>query len=96
MNLKDLKEWIKTLPEEFDEFDLVFRKVDTIEPEEDAPVVNSEILDDEELDDEGYYYFLDNPIIAANVDEDNKELCFFNKESADKLEEIEKGIEEDE
>lgn len=64
MQLKHLKEFLSTLPEEFDEYDLSngeYGKLDT------------------ESEDDRFMYRVDKPIITLYVDEDNKEILFLHQ-----------------
>jgi len=61
MQLKDLKEWVDNLPEEFGEYNLV----------------NAEKSSEEQ--DGEFQYRLDKPIITIAVDEETKEILFFNE-----------------
>lgn len=61
MKLTHLKSWVNSLPEEFDDFDMVFREL--------------KILDVE------YIAKVDTPIVATTVDNETKEICFYDRES---------------
>jgi hypothetical protein len=61
MQLKDLKEWVDNLPEEFGEYNLV----------------NAEKSSEEQ--DGEFQYRLDKPIITIAVDDETKEILFFNE-----------------
>lgn len=70
MKLKELKEFIKKLPSEMDEFNIVNGEVGYLD------------IDNEELDDK-LVYRVDKPIIALYVDEKDKEICFFHQTQDD-------------
>lgn len=77
MQLKDLKEWIDNLPEEFGDYVLV----------------NAEKSPDDKNGD--FEYRLDKPIITASVDEETKEVLFFNEHVGTlNNEELQKAINE--
>jgi hypothetical protein len=69
MNIKDLKDFLETLPSKFDDFELV----------------NGEYgkFDEEEGDEEDIYYRVDKPINSVYVDEDSEEICFLNQTQED-------------
>lgn len=73
MNIGDLREWLTTLPEEFDDMQLVFRKLGHLTNDSDP----------NDGEDGNYHYALDAPIVAVSIDTENDECCFFDKESAD-------------
>lgn len=67
MKLKELKNWIDTLPEEFLEFSVVTA--------EEGPIAD---------DEDEYYYRLDKPIVALNVDENSEEVLIVNFKTKEK------------
>lgn len=67
MKLKDLKEFIKDLPKEFDEYDIVNGEV-------------GQLIDDAE---DNLVFRVDKPIIALYVDEKSNEICFFHQTQED-------------
>jgi hypothetical protein len=69
MKISELKEFLATLPEEFDDFTLV----------------NGEFgkMEEEEGDEESYYYRMDKPILSVYVDEETNEVCFLNQTQED-------------
>ena len=59
MKLKDIKEWVNSLPKEFLEFAVCSSE-------------EGELTEDTS-------YRLDKPVISLAVDEENKEILFFNE-----------------
>lgn len=80
MTIKDLREFLDTLPEEFDNFALVNGEFGTFEPEG-------------EEEEEEMYYRLDKPIQSVYVDEDSNEICFLHQTQGD-VDEL-MGVDED-
>jgi len=64
--LKELKDWIDSLPDEFLEYEVVSSKETVYD-------------DDYTGDGEGYTVRKDTPIIKLNVDEDTKEILLHTK-----------------
>ena len=60
MTLKELIDFIKTIPEEMNDFTVVNGEVGYLDPNDDNSMV----------------YRVDNPIITIYVDKHNKEFCF--------------------
>ena len=67
MTVKELKEFIKQIPEEFDEYEMVNGEVGYLDP----------------TDENSLSYRVDKPIIALYVDEEAKEVCFFHQTRED-------------
>lgn len=67
MTLKELKDWLNKLPEEFDGYSVVNGEVGYVTPEAKETMV----------------YRVDKPIIALTVDEDTDEVCFFHQTQED-------------
>jgi hypothetical protein len=65
LKLKELKDWIDSLPDEFLEYEMVSSK--------------ETVFDDYTGDGGGYTSRKDTPIIKLNVDEDTKEILLFTK-----------------
>ena len=63
MKLKDLREWLKIVPEEYDDCQLVFREI--MKMDVDLPDLLAG----------------DDPITAATIDVESREVCFYNSES---------------
>lgn len=72
MTVGDLKGWIKSLPDSFDDMSVVFRKYESIETEK------KEEPTEENAD---YYYALDAPVSSGFIDEESRELCFLDEKS---------------
>lgn len=68
MNIKDLREFLATLPEEFDDYEMVNGEYGAFEDDE----------DDDEM-----YYRMDKPILGVVVDEETQEICFMNQSQED-------------
>ncbi len=67
MTLGELKEFLKRLPSEMDEFFIMNGEVGYVDPNDDNSAV----------------YRLDKPIIAMYVDEKTEEICFFHQTQED-------------
>jgi hypothetical protein len=67
MTLKELKEFIASIPEHMDDFIVVNGEVGYLDPEDDTSMV----------------YRVDNPIITVYVDEHTKEVCLFHQTKED-------------
>lgn len=67
MTLGELKEFIATIPENMDGFNIMNGEVGHIDPNDDDSLV----------------YRLDKPIIALYVDEHSREVCFFHQTQED-------------
>lgn len=67
MTLKELKDFIKRIPQEMDDFTIVNGEVGYLDPEDDNSMV----------------YRVDNPIVTVYVDENNKEVCLFHQTRED-------------
>lgn len=67
MTLKELKEFLVSIPEEADSFEIVNGEVGYLDPK----------------DSESMVYRADKPIIALYVDEHTKEVCFFHQTQED-------------
>ena len=67
MTLKELKEFLASIPEEADSFE----------------IVNGEVGYLDATDSESMVYRADKPIIALYVDEHTKEVCFFHQTQED-------------
>lgn len=76
MTIGDLRGWLTSLPAEFDDMALVFRKYDTL-GNKDIPADQKEKADDES----DYYYALDAPISSGLIDVDSRECCLLDEES---------------
>ncbi len=63
MQLKDLREFMKKLPSNLDEYELVNGEVGLVDPEDTDTMV----------------YRVDKPIIALYVDDSTGEICFFHQ-----------------
>lgn len=84
MELKKLKEFINGLPEEFDEFDVVFREMSKIDiNDENGDFVSFGCA----LDDGSYYAAKDMPIYGAGTDEENKEIYVCDSNSTKLIDE---------
>lgn len=75
MKLKDLKEWVNSLPVELLEFDVVNSEEGTVDDVERMQELSG--LNEDETHD--YTYRLDRPIIAFSVDEKTKEILLLSK-----------------
>lgn len=71
MNVKELKDFLATLPPEFDSYPLV---------------ITSNI---EEIDEESFF-LKHSPIASVMVDENNKEVEFYNQDNLDALDRLTK------
>lgn len=67
MTLKQLRELIADLPEDFDAYNVVNGEVGLLDPEDETSAV----------------YRVDNPIIAMYVDKKTEEVCFFHQTQED-------------
>ena len=67
MMLIELKEFINSLPEEMNEFTVVNGEYGFIDPE----------------NEEGFIYRVDKPVIAINVDENDKEVVLLHQTRED-------------
>ena len=67
MTLKELKEFLVSIPEEADSFEIVNGEVGYLDP----------------TDSESMVYRADKPIIALYVDESTNEICFFHQTQED-------------
>lgn len=67
MILRDLKNYLATLPQDFDEFEMV----------------NGEIGNIETDDKSNFMYRVDKPILAMYADTNSKEICFLNQSDED-------------
>ena len=67
MTLKELKEFLVSIPEEADSFEIVNGEVGYIDP----------------TDPDSMVYRADKPIIALYVDESTNEICFFHQTQED-------------
>jgi hypothetical protein len=76
MKLKDLKEWVNSLPKEFLEFEVVSAEKGKIDD-----IIRMQKLADlnETKDTSDLTYRLDKPVIEFDVDENSKEILFINK-----------------
>ncbi len=74
MKLKDLKEWLDSLPNEFMEFDVVNSEEGELN---DVDRMNELAGINESKHD--FTYRLDRPIIAFSIDESTKEALLFSK-----------------
>jgi hypothetical protein len=69
MTVKNLREYLETLPLDFDGTNLVFRTI-RINPEDEEDVIFSDV-----------------PLSACGIDIESAEMCFYDDESADILDE---------
>jgi len=67
MTFKELKEFVNSIPEEFDSFEVMNGEVGYLDPEDDDSMV----------------YRVDKPIVALYVDEHTNEVCFFHQTQED-------------
>jgi len=74
MTIGDLRGWLKALPANFDDMNLVFRKYDGLETSE-------EDKEKDEKENSDYYYALDAPIVSGFIDEESRECCFLDEKS---------------
>jgi hypothetical protein len=65
--MKDLRGFLKKIPAEFDEYDIMNGEVGNFEAEDGRQLV----------------YRADKPIVAMYVDEDSKEIIFFHQTQED-------------
>lgn len=78
MKLKDLKEWVNSLPEAFLEYDVMNSEEGKLETPDRAQVLAGIT----EADDNGEYtYRLDRPVIKFMVDETTSEILIINAEN---------------
>lgn len=71
MILADLREFLKQVPNTYDNYEIVNGEVGYLDPE----------------NEDGLSYRIDKPIVALYVDDHSKEVCFFHqtRESIDKF-----------
>lgn len=67
MTFKELKDFVNTIPEEMDEFEVVNGEVGYLDPEDDDSMV----------------YRVDKPVVALYVDEHSREVCLFHQTQED-------------
>jgi hypothetical protein len=67
MKLKELRDFINTIPKEMDNFSVVNGEVGYLDPEDDSSMV----------------YRVDMPIITVYVDEQSEEVCLFHQTRED-------------
>ena len=86
MKIKDLRNFINSLPENFDEYPVVFREVSKFSLNGiDNPDVREAIVDRLKTNgmDDDYTAFKDSPISGVGVDESTNEFYLVGKESQD-------------
>lgn len=64
MTLRELRDWIDTLPEIFDEYIVVHGEVGIVNEDDDG---------------EEMFYRADNPIVSLYVDQQTEEFCLFHQ-----------------
>jgi len=68
MTVGELKHWLSTLPQEFDDLVMVMRKYEDMEIKSDESGEN-------------YYTALDVPLVSGYIDEESKECCLLDNAS---------------
>jgi hypothetical protein len=69
MTIGDLRGWLRAVPEEMDDINVVYRKYEAAEKDEDQK-------EDSEL-----FYATDTPMSSIFIDKENNECCFLDEKS---------------
>jgi hypothetical protein len=78
IKVKDLREWLKIVPEEYDDCQVVYREI--------MPATSSDNTDE--------MMAIDTPITAATIDTSEREACFYDEKSYQLTQKIQETEEE--